>query len=408
MGEFTSAGMGLPAVFGKDLLTEGIRNKLGELIEVLLHNELDQALGVARYGRTSERAGYRNGTKHRKVYTGVGSATIQVPRARLAGKLGRATEWQSDLLPAYERRTRDLDGTLVALYFSGVNQRRVARALKPLLKEAPFSKSVVSGLVQGLKEHLETWKSRSLEKSSFVYLYLDATNLRIRLLGKVRSIPVFIALGVRQDGQKEVLAMEGLYKENENAWKELLDGLVARKLNRPSLAIVDGNAGLRKALDEVWPGIPVQRCTVHKLRNLQTHCPKDAYDDVKGDFNEIIHASGSEEAKKAYVRFKARWSSRLPKVVRSLEEAGDELLTFYAFPKEQWKCLRTTNPIERLNEEFKRRVKTQGSLPSEDSAILILFGLILSEQIRFRKINGWEKIVEVVRQLPGASRKEAS
>jgi transposase-like protein len=129
---------------------------------------------------------------------------------------------------------------------------------------------------------------------------------------------------------------------------------------------------------------------------------------VKDDFNEIIQSSGMDAAKKAYARFVARWSTRLPKVVRSLEEAGEELLTFYAFPKEQWKCLRTTNPIERLNEEFKRRVKTQCSLPSEDSAILILFGLILSEQIRFRKIDGWEKIVEIVRQVPKELVKEAS
>lgn len=408
MGESTSRVVGLPAVFGKDLLTEGIRSKLGELIEVLLHTELDQAIGAAKYDRSTERTGYRNGTKPRQVHTSAGSAAIEVPRARLAGKFGRTVEWQSELLPAYERRTRDLDSTLVSLYFSGVNQRRVERALRPILKEAPLSKSVISALVQGLKEHLETWRTRSLEKSSYVYVYLDATNLKVRLLGKVRSIPIFIALGVRQDGQKEVLAMEGLYKENENAWTELLEGLVARKLNRPSLAIIDGNAGLRKALDVVWPGIPVQRCTVHKLRNLQNHCPKDAYGEVKDDFNEIIQASGMDAAKKAYARFVARWSTRLPKVVRSLEEAGEELLTFYAFPKEQWKCLRTTNPIERLNEEFKRRVKTQCSLPSEDSAILILFGLILSEQIRFRRIDGWEKIVEIVRQVPKELVKEAS
>ena len=191
--------------------------------------------------------------------------------------------------------------------------------------------------------------------------------------------------------------MEGLYKENENAWKELLEGLVKRRINRPVLAIVDGNAGLRSALDLVWPGIKVQRCTVHKLRNLQTYCPKSVYLEVKDSFNEIIQATNYEAGKAAYGRFVGKWSKDLPKVVRSLEEAGEELLTFYAFPQEQWKCLRTTNPIERLNGEFKRRVKTQCSLPSETSAMLILFGLIISEQIRFRKIDGWKKIVEIYR-----------
>jgi transposase-like protein len=235
-----------------------------------------------------------------------------------------------------------------------------------------------------------------------------ATNLKIRLLGKVRKIPVFVALGIRQDGSKEVLAMEGLYKENENAWKELLEGLVRRRINRPVLAIVDGNAGLRSALDLVWPGIKVQRCTVHKLRNLQTYCPKPVYPEVKDSYGEIIQATNNEAGKAAYGRFLGKWSKDLPKVVRSLEEAGEELLTFYAFPKEQWKSLRTTNPIERLNGEFKRRVKTQCSLPSEDSAMLILFGLILSEQIRFRKIDGWVKMVELYQHAPASKERCAS
>jgi transposase-like protein len=385
----------LPAVFGEDLLTEGIRGKLRELIEVMLDSELDGVLHAVRYARTDDRAGHRNGSKPRTLCTALGSVALDVPRGRVRKSSGRTEEWQSRILPAYERRTRELDATLVSLYFSGVNQRRVQRALRPLLSEAPLGKNVVSRLVQGLQEHLEGWKNQGLEKNTYVYLYLDATNLKIRLLGKVRKIPVFVALGVRQDGQKEVLAMEGLYKENENAWKELLEGLVKRKINRPLLAIVDGNAGLRSALDLVWPGIKVQRCVVHKLRNLQTYCPKDIYPEVKEDFHEITQAANAEAAQQAYDRFIRTWEKKLPKVAKSLQEAGEELLTFYAFPQEQWKCLRTTNPIERLNLEFKRRVKTQCSLPSETSAMLILFGLILSEQIRFRKIDGWRKMVEV-------------
>ena len=408
MAKSTPLLSNLPAVFGEDLLSEAIRGKLREIIEVMLNSELDGVLHAARYARSGDRTGYRNGSKPRTLSTALGSLALEVPRGRVRKGLRRTEEWQSRLLPAYERRTRELDATLVSLYFSGVNQRRVQRALRPLLSEAPLGKNVVSRLVQGLQEHLEGWKNQTLEKNTYVYLYLDATNLKIRLLGKVRKIPVFVALGVRQDGQKEVLAMEGLYKENENAWKELLEGLVRRKINRPLLAIIDGNAGLRSALDLVWPGIKVQRCVVHKLRNLQTYCPKDVYPEVKEDFHEISLAASLETAKQAYDRFVRKWAKKLPKVAKSLEEAGQELLTFYAFPKEQWKCLRTTNPIERLNEEFKRRVKTQGSLPSETSAMLILFGLILSEQIRFRKIDGWKKIVEVVRQLPKELMKDAS
>ena len=389
-------------------MTEAIRGKLRELIELLLHSELEEALRAAHYRRSSDRAGYRNGTKARTLHTSMGTVPLDVPRARMAESSGRFSEWLSDLLPRYERRTHSLDASLVSLYFSGVNQRRIRKALKPLVSEAPVGKNVVSRLVHRLKKHLEAWKGRRLDDCTYVYLYLDATNLRIRLLGRVRLLPVFVALGVREDGQKEVLAMEGLYKETQSAWRELLEDLQRRGINRPLLAIIDGNRGLRGALDLVWPGLPVQRCMVHKLRNLKTYCPEDVYPGVKKDFHRISEAKNLKSAQAAYDRFVQRWGAKLPKVVRSLEEAGPELLTFYSFPREQWKCLRTTNPIERLNLEFQRRVKTQSSLPSEESAMLIFFGLIASGQIEFRRIDGWQRIPEVLQEFSGDRMKEAS
>ena len=145
-----------------------------------------------------------------------------------------------------------------------------------------------------------------------------------------------------------------------------------------------------------------------QLRNLQNHCPADVYPQVKDDYHKIVEAKSQAEAKEAYKAFVRKWEKELPQVTRSLEEAGEELLTFYAFPPEQWKSLKTTNPIERLNLEFKRRVKTQCSLPSEKSAILILYGLLLSGQIRFRKIDGWHTIVKVVADGKEELKKRAS
>ena len=408
MGKSTQGSSHLPVLSGADVLTEAIRGKLRELIEILLHSELEAALGAARYDRSSERAGYRNGTKSRTLHTSLGTVPLEVPRARIAEGPGRFAEWLSDLLPRYERRTPSLDASLVSLYFSGVNQRRIRKALEPLISKAPVGKNVVSRLVHRLKDHLQAWKERRLEECRYVYLYLDATNLRIRLLGRVRLLPVFVALGVREDGQKEVLAMEGLYKETQSAWRELLEDLQRRGMSRPLLAIIDGNRGLRGALDLVWPGLEVQRCLVHKLRNLQVYCPKEVTSEVKKDFHRISDAKDLRAAQAAYDRFVRRWKRPLPKVVRSLEEAGAELLTFYRFPKEQWKCLRTTNPIERLNLEFQRRVKTQSSLPSEESAMLIFFGLIASGQIEFRRIDGWQRIPELLQEDSRDRMKEAS
>ena len=175
----------------------------------------------------------------------------------------------------------------------------------------------------------------------------------------------------------------------------LVQGLVHRGLKRPSLVIIDGNKGLRAAVEKSWPGIKVQRCTVHKLRNLERHVPRHALEEVKSDYHRIINAESLQEGSQAYRTFVVKWKKLAPKVVVSLEEAGEELLTFYGFPDSQWKALRTTNAIERLNGEFRRRVKTQGSLPSAPAAEFLLFGLIISGQIRMRRIDGWRELKQV-------------
>lgn len=396
MGHGTETPCSLSGVFGEDLLTEVLRGKLRELAQTVLEAEIDDALAAARHERAEQRAGFRHGTKSRTLHTSFGSTELAVPRARLMRADGTSQEFQSRLLPRYERRTRSLDETVVSLYLSGTNTRRVERAMRPMLSNAPLSRSVVSRLVAQLGEHQKEWKARKLGLVTYVYLYLDAKMFAVRVGHKVRQIPVLVALGVRLDGQKELLGFESFAKESEPAWTEFLEGLVKRGLNRPKLGIIDGHAGLHKAVEITWPKLPIQRCTVHKLRNLEQKCPADLYPEMKEDYHAIVDATSLDTAREAWKRFVAQWQKSVPSVVASLEEAGDELLTFFRFPKEQWKCLRTTNPIERLNCEFERRVKTQCSLPNEDAAMLLLFGLIASGQIRFRKIDGWEKIVEVV------------
>ncbi len=162
--------------------------------------------------------------------------------------------------------------------------------------------------------------------------------------------------------------------------------------------MIDGNPGLRQALGRTWPTTTVQRCAVHKLRNLERKAPKHALDELREDFHRIVYAASGDAGRTAYSAFERKWAKQCPGVVRSLQEGGLELLTFFTFPKAQWKTLRTTNVIERLNEEFRRRVKTQGSLPTEDAALILLFSLVVSGQITLRRIDGWRKIAAVVRQ----------
>ena len=176
-------------------------------------------------------------------------------------------------------------------------------------------------------------------------------------------------------------------------------GWAAGGCGPPRLVVLDGRPGLRAAVAAHWPGIAVQRCTVHTLRNLERHVPRHALEEVRTDYHRIVYAESGEAARQAYTAFVAKWTKRAPKVATSLEEAGEELLTVSRFPAAQWKALRTTNAIERLNEEFRRRVKTQGSLPTTQAAELLLFGLVLSGQIRMRRIDGWPQLS----QFPAAA-----
>jgi len=303
---------------------------------------------------------------------GATAMALTLPRATLAGP-GREQEWASSIVPRYQRRMREVNEAVIATYLAGGNTRRIRGALQPLLKAAPLSKSAVSRVVATLKDGLEAWRTRSLADLDVIYVYLDGFALRVRSGGKVVSVPVLGVVGVLVDGGKQLLALELCAGESFVAWKGCLDDLVARGLQAPVLAIIDGNAGLRRAVGLVWPKAAVQRCCVHKLRNLERKAPKHALAEIRDDFHRIVYAANVDTARTAYAAFERTWNKRCPGLVTSLREGGDELLTFFRFPKPQWKTLRTTNTIERLHEEFRRRVKTQGSLPTEDAALILLF-----------------------------------
>jgi transposase-like protein len=378
-------------------LSELIHQHVRAAIETAVQEELRAALGTAPYERSEGRRGYRNGTKERTLTGPAGPVALTLPRANLFRGTG-AKEWTSTIVPRYQRRMPEVNEAVVATYLAGGNTRRIRGALQPLLKAAPLSKSAVSRVVATLKDGLEAWRTRALADLDVIYVYLDGFALRVRSAGKVVSMPVLGVVGVLSDGRKHLLALELCGGESFAAWKGCLDDLVARDLRAPVLCIIDGNPGLRRAVDEVWPRSAVQRCCVHKLRNLERKAPKHALTEIRDDFHRIVYAASADAARAAYTAFERTWNKRCPGVVTSLQEGGDELLTFFSFPKAQWKTLRTTNAIERLNEEFRRRVKTQGALPTEDAGIVLLFSLVASGQIRLRKVDGWPTIAEVLRQ----------
>jgi transposase-like protein len=238
----------------------------------------------------------------------------------------------------------------------------------------------------------EAWQKRDLAGDDVVRLILDGTVVRVRLDRKATSLSVLVALGVRRDGQKVLLALRNMGGESEAAWRVLLDDLVARGLAVPELVIVDGASGLEKAIAALWNDVPLQRCTVHKHRNLLAHAPKTLYDEISADYADMIYAKTVTEVDAKRRVFLRKWRLRCRPVAASLEEAGDQLFTFLRFPSDQWKSIRTTNAIERLHEEFKRRIKTQCMLPCADTACMLFWALLASGQITLRKVDGWKTL----------------
>ncbi|MDD5707973.1 MAG: IS256 family transposase [Kiritimatiellae bacterium] len=364
-----------------------LRGKILGTVEQILEEELGAALGCERHERTEERRGYRNGAHTRRITTEVGAMTMRVPRGRLQRADGTTAEFESHVLPRYARRTRRVDEAILGIYLAGANTRRIRQALRPLLGDEHLSRSAISRVVGRLKEHFGQWVERDLTQERYAILYLDALNLKVRLARRVVSVPVLAVLGVGEDGQKQLVALQLAASEASACWGGLIDSLRRRGLSDPILLVTDGHAGLRKAR-ETWVTPKVQRCTVHKLQNLLEHCPVHARAEMTRDYNRIVNASDGIAGRKAYDAFVVKWRTLCPPVARSLEEAGIELLTFYEFPKAMWKSLRTTNALENLNREFRRRTKTQGSFATEPAAVTLLYGLVAFGQIKLRKIDG--------------------
>jgi putative transposase len=322
-----------------------------------------------------------------------GATTVRVPRARLATPEGKTVEWRNVTIPAYQRRTKRTDALITGAYLSGTNTRRVRRALAALFGGA-VGKDTVSRVWRKTKGDWDAWNARSLADEPIIRLILDGTVVRVRLDRRATSISLLVALGVRRDGQKVLLAIKNMGGESEAAWRTLLDILVMRGLAKPDLVIVDGGAGLDKALAALWPDAPVQRCTVHKHRNLLAHAPDRLHEEVSADYNDMIYAKTKQEIETKRKAFIRKWRLKCRAVADSLKEAGDRLFTFARFPESQWKSIRTTNAIERLHEEFKRRIKTQTVLPNAETAAMLFWALLASGQIVMRKVDGWPSLSE--------------
>ena len=386
---------------GFDPIEERLRSNVRATIEAVFEEELASFLGRLRYSRgESPTKGYRHGHRERQLTGTIGTETVRVPRARIKDEAGKLTEWRSKALPRYKRLTKKAEALIAAVYLSGTNTRRVKRALFGLF-EGAVSKDVVSRAWRKVKVDWDAWCARSLADEDIVRLILDGTVIKTRLDRKATNISVLAAIGVRRDGQKVLLSIKNMGGESTAAWRQFLYDLDARGLKRPEFVIIDGAPGLEAALVALWgDDLPIQRCTVHKHRNLLAHAPKHMHDELPEDYRDIIYADTAAEIEKRRKAFLRKWRLKCRAVADSLEEAGDRLFTFTRLDPSQWKSARTTNAIERLNGEFRRRIKTQTVLPCAETVPMLLWALFASGPIQMRKVDGWETLSQPLEPMP--------
>src|SRR3977135_940515 len=302
-----------------DPIETGVRARAREFIEELLRGELDAALARPRYGRSQMAdnearavvAGHRHGSRTRSLTGTFGPIEIAVPRARLPTSEGKRAEWKSQALRAYQRRTLAADALIASTYLAGTNTRRVRRALAALFGGA-VGKDTVSRTWRKVKSDWDAWNTRSLAEEPIVRLILDGTVVRVRLDRKATSISLLVVLGVRADGQKVLLAIKSMGGESAEAWRTVLDDLIKRGLRRPEFLIVDGAPGLDKAIAAVWDGVPVQRCTVHKHRNLLAHAPERLHEEIAADYSDMIYAATRQEIEARRKAFIRKWRLQHP------------------------------------------------------------------------------------------------
>jgi putative transposase len=394
MDEDSTTATGQSALFAGaawfDPIEAGLRGRIRGFIEELVEQELAEALGRRRYERGGT-LGHRHGRRERRLTGSFGPVEIAVPRARLRAEDGATREWRSAVLPRYARMTRQVEALIAGVYLAGTNTRRVKRALGALFRGA-VGKDVVSRTWRKVKADWEAWCRRDLAGEDVTRLVLDGTVVRVRLDRKATSISLLVVLGIRRDGQKVLLAAQNMGGESEAAWRAVLDDLVARGLRTPEFLIVDGAAGLEKALAALWPAVPAQRCTVHKHRNLLAHAPERLHEEVSADYTDMVYAATPQEVEARRRAFLRKWRLKCRAVADSLEEAGERLFSFTRLPPSQWKSARTTNAVERLHEEFKRRIKTQTVLPCAETAAMLFWALLASGQIAMRKVDGWQSL----------------
>ena len=363
-----------------DYLRSDIREEAGKYLTNLLKIELTDFLGRGKYCRVEgSEKNYRNGSYCRDFcLRGIGEVSLKVPRDRRG-------EFHSQVIPRSKQYEDKISEDLSLMYLTGISTRTLSLLSKRLIGRK-ISHSEISKANKELGEAVESWRNRDLSGEDIKYLFIDGVIFKMRSNGEVVNVPVLAVIGVREDGGKLVIGLQSGDKESATSWREFFKDLKTRGLNysKVTLGIMDGLRGLESVFKEEFPHAKVQRCQVHVARNVLAKVPGKLKKAVADDLRSIFYASSRQKAKKFYQEFKNKWQQELPSAVKSLEQSIDSCLTFFDYPQEEWISLRTTNVIERLNKEFKRRTKPMEITAGENACYRLLAFISLKMEISWR------------------------
>lgn len=362
----------------QDLETR-VREGVKALLEQILEEEMTQHLGASCYQRSPSRRGQRNGNYERDLVTGVGTLRqLRVPR-------DRAGTFQTELFERYRRMTGSVEEAILEMYLQGVSTRKVA-AVTEALSGKRVGKDAVSRITARLEEQVQVWRERQLEEE-YPYLYLDATYLKANWGGKVVSVALLVAVGVNAQGYRELLAVEAAPEEQAAAWQNLLRGLVDRGLKGVQLVISDNHEGIKAAVAQELPGVAWQRCVVHFERNVLAHVPDHAKGEVASDLKAVFAMRRRETAEALAQELIERWGKAFPRAVEVFARGIADALVYLDFPSAHHRRIRTTNGLERLFREIKRRTRVVGVFPNERSLVVLttVVGLRVSEEWALRR-----------------------
>jgi transposase-like protein len=353
----------------KELLTQDkdfLRPMLAEIVQQVLESEMDEAVGAQKGERTANRLGYRSGYYPRTLITRVGKLELRIPQDRQ----GR---FRTEVFERYQRSEKALVAALAEMYVQGVSTRKV-KAITEELCGHEFSASTISQINKNLDEELAKFSRRRLEEE-YPYLVVDARYEKVREDGVIRSRAVLIAIGINRDGRRCILAVDMAQRESQTSWKDFLIGLKKRGLTGVEFVVSDDHMGLKRAITETLPEAVWQRCYVHFLRNALDHLPRKADDDCIMELRWIYDRRNVNEARRDLATWIGKWGNKYRKLCDWVETNIEETFTFYRLPLQHHKHMKSTNMLERLNEEIKRRTRVIRIFPNEASCLRLVRAL---------------------------------